>query len=356
MAIFQAARGGRADALAATLGVVAAAACWGISAIMAKVAFEHGVPPDRMAQARAAVALLVLAPLLAWRRRDLLRPPAGTLPLLLAFGLCVAAVNYAYYVAIDHLTVGVAISLQYTGPVLVLGWSVLVARAGATRVAWVAATCTLAGAVLVSQAFAGFGALDVTGLAAGAASAVLFSAYLLTAEAAGRAGVKPPTVLLWGFIAAVLAWSPIAPWWSWPFAALRQLSVLLAVIGVGLVGTLLPFFLAVAALRVVSAATAGIAATFEPVFAATFAWLLLGQRLRSVQLAGGLLVVAGVVLAQLAQPRTHPTAGPRQPAAAQARRLTARLGGKRSKGWDEGTGTTKVEEDTATTPSSGATR
>src|SRR6266511_4365798 len=240
----------RAGTLAATLGVVAAAACWGISAIMAKVAFEHGVPPDRMAQARAAVALLALAPLLAWRRRDLLRPPAGT----------------------------------------------------------------LAGAVLVSQALAGFGGLDATGLAGGAASAVLFAAYLLTAEAAGRAGARPATVLLWGFVAAVIAWSPISPWWSWPFAALRQPPVLLAVIGVGLVGTLLPFFLAVAAVRVVSAATAGIAATFEPVFAATFAWLLLGQHLRPVQLAGGLLVVAGVVLAQLAQPRLRPAGEPGQPA------------------------------------------
>src|SRR6266542_346051 len=274
----------RAGTLAATLGVVAAAACWGISAIMAKVAFEHGVPPDRMAQARAAVALLALAPLLAWRRRDLLRPPAGTLPLLLGFGVSVAAVNYAYYLAIDHLAVGVAISLQYTAP------------------------------VLVSQALAGFGGLDATGLAGGAASAVLFAAYLLTAEAAGRAGARPATVLLWGFVAAVIAWSPISPWWSWPFAALRQPPVLLAVIGVGLVGTLLPFFLAVAAVRVVSAATAGIAATFEPVFAATFAWLLLGQHLRPVQLAGGLLVVAGVVLAQLAQPRLRPAGEPGQPA------------------------------------------
>jgi drug/metabolite transporter (DMT)-like permease len=308
--------GGRAGALAATLGVVAAAACWGISAIMAKVAFEHGVPPDRMAQARAAIALLALAPLLAWRRRDLLRPPPGTLPLLLAFGVCVAAVNYAYYVAIDHLAVGVAISLQYTGPVLVLGWSVLVARCRATRLAWIAAGCTLAGAVLVSQALAGFGGVDATGLAGGGASAVLFAAYLLTAEAAGRAGAQPPTVLLWGFLAAVIAWSPISPWWSWPFGALRQPVVLLAVIGVGLVGTLLPFFLAVAAVRVISAATAGIAATFEPVFAATFAWLLLGQGLQPVQLAGGLLVVAGVILAQLAQPKLGPSAEPGRPARA----------------------------------------
>ena len=287
--------------LAATLAVVSAAACFGIAAIMAKVAFEHGVPPERLAQARATVALLLLAPALAWRWRGLLRPPRGTLPLLLGFGLCVAAVNYAYYVAIDHLAVGVAISLQYTGPVLVLGWTVLVARRHPGRLAWAAAGCTLAGAVLVSQAYAGFSAVDLAGLAGGAASALLFAAYLLTAEAAGRAGVHPATVLVWGFATAIVALGPISPWWSWPFSALSEPRVALAVAGVGVVGTLLPFFLTVGAVRVVSAATVGIAATFEPVFAAAFAWMLLGQRLEPVQLAGGLLVVAGVVVAQLAQ-------------------------------------------------------
>jgi len=77
------------------------------------------------------------------------------------------------------------------------------------------------------------------------------------------------------------------------------------VAGVGLLGTLLPFGLAVGAVRVISAATAGIAATAEPVFAAAFAWLLLGQHLGLAQLAGGGLVVVGVVLAQLAAARTR---------------------------------------------------
>jgi drug/metabolite transporter (DMT)-like permease len=294
------------SSLAATLAVVSAAACWGIAAIMAKVAFEHGVPPERLAQARATVALLLLAPALAWRWRGLLRPPRGTLPVLLGFGLCVAGVNYAYYVAIDHLAVGVAISLQYTGPVLVLGWTVLVARRHPGRLAWAAAGCTLAGAVLVSQAYAGFSGVDLAGLAGGAASALLFAAYLLTAEAAGRAGAHPATVLVWGFATAIVALGPISPWWSWPFSVLREPRVALAVVGVGVVGTLLPFFLAVGAVRVVSAATAGIAATFEPVFAAAFAWMLLGQRLEPVQLGGGLLVVAGVMVAQLAQARRRP--------------------------------------------------
>jgi drug/metabolite transporter (DMT)-like permease len=322
----------RAATLGALLRVVAAAACWAMAAVLAKHVFDRGVPPIRLAEARVAVAVAVLAPLLVWRRPRLLRPPPGTLPLLAGFGACVAAVNLSYYLAIDHLPVGVAVSLQYTGPAMVLAVSALAGRAapegsgepqgpggsGGPRggppvgrapvnrhgkpgwVAWVAAAITLAGAVLVSRALEGLGGLDVPGVAAGLASAVTFAAYLLTAELAGSRGAHPATTLLWGFLASVAIWSLVAPWWSWPVDALRDPGVALAVAGVGLVGTLLPFALAVGAVRVVSAASAGIAATSEPVFAAAFAWVLLDQRLAAAQLAGGALVVAGVVLAQLA--------------------------------------------------------
>jgi drug/metabolite transporter (DMT)-like permease len=294
----------RAATLGALLRVVAAAACWAIAAVLAKYVFDRGVPPIRLAEARVAVAVAVLAPLLVWRLPRLLRPPPGTLPLLAGFGACVAAVNLSYYLAIDHLPVGVAVSLQYTGPAMVLAVSALAgrgARGGRPgRVAWVAAAITLAGAVLVSRALEGLGGLDVPGVAAGLASAVTFAAYLLTAELAGARGAHPATTLLWGFLSSVAIWSLAAPWWSWPLEALRDPGVALAVAGVGLVGTLLPFALAVGAVRVISAATAGIAATSEPVFAAAFAWVLLDQRLAPPQLAGGALVVAGVVLAQLA--------------------------------------------------------
>jgi drug/metabolite transporter (DMT)-like permease len=314
----------RAATLGALLRVVAAGACWALAAVFATHVFDRGVPPVRLAEARVAIALAVLAPLLAWRQRGLLRPPRGTLPALAAFGACVAAVNLSYYIALDHLEVGVAIALQYTGPAMLLAVSAVLARSrpaggpGTSRVAprspgapgrlaWVAAGITLAGAALVSRAFEGLAALDVPGVAAGLASAVTFAAYLLAAELAGRRGAQPATTLLWGFAVAVAIWSLLVPWWSWPVGALRDPGVALAVLGVGLLGTLLPFFLAVGAVRVVSAAAAGIAATSEPVFAAAFAWLLLGQRLGPAQLAGGVLVVAGVVLAQLAAARTtHP--------------------------------------------------
>jgi drug/metabolite transporter (DMT)-like permease len=308
----------RGAVVGALLRVVLAGACWAMAAVLAKYAFERGVPPVRLAEARVAVALVALAPFLAWRRPGLLRPPPGTWPALAGFGACVAAVNLTYYLAIDHLPVGVAVALQYTGPAILLATTTLLLRGtraaslaprttgGPGRLAWAAAGLSLAGAVLVSRALEGLGALDLPGLAAGLASAVLFAADLLSAELAGRRGAEPATTLLWGFLVAVAIWSLAVPWWSWPLAFLADPGVAGAVLGVGLLGTLLPFALAVGAVRVISAATAGIAATAEPVFAAAFAWLLLGQRLNPAQLAGAGLVVAGVVLAQLAAARARP--------------------------------------------------
>ncbi|MGH3102223.1 MAG: EamA family transporter, partial [Thermoleophilia bacterium] len=177
----------RAAAVAALLRVVLAGACWALAAVLAKYAFDRGVPPVRLAEARVAVALVALAPFLAWRRPGLLRPPPGTWPALAGFGACVAAVNLTYYLAIDHLPVGVAVALQYTGPAILLAATTLLLRDGGSkpgRLAWVAAGLTLAGAVLVSRALEGLGGLDLPGLAAGLASAALFSAYLLSAELA----------------------------------------------------------------------------------------------------------------------------------------------------------------------------
>jgi drug/metabolite transporter (DMT)-like permease len=305
--------------------VVLAGACWALAAVLASYAFGRGVPPVRLAEARVAVALVALAPVLAWRRPELLRPPPGTWPGLAAFGACVAAVNLSYYLAIDHLPVGVAVALQYTGPAMLLAATTLLVRNATSRpgrLAWAAAGLTLAGAVLVSRALEGLGALELPGLAAGLASAVLFAAYLLAAERAGRRGVEPATTLVWGFGVAVAIWAVAKPWWSWPLHTLADPGVAGAVLGVGLVGTLAPFALAVGAVRVISASTAGIAATSEPVFAAAFAWLLLGQHLTPAQLAGGALVVAGVVLAQLAAARSG----------AGAARVSPDVGGRRGPG------------------------
>jgi drug/metabolite transporter (DMT)-like permease len=68
------------------------------------------------------------------------------------------------------------------------------------------------------------------------------------------------------------------------------------------IGTLLPFICMVTALRHIPAPRAAIVATLEPVLAAVFAWVLLGEELAPVQLAGGALVLGAVVWVQSHRP------------------------------------------------------
>jgi drug/metabolite transporter, DME family len=296
--------------LLATLACVAAAACWAANAVVAAGAFELGVTPDRLAEARVVVALLPLAAYLIVARRDLMRPPRTAVRPLIVFGACIVAVNFAYYVAIDRVPVGVAISLQYTAPVLVLAGTAVAARHTPHATVWLAGALTLAGAVLVSGALAGTAQrLDGIGLAAGGAAALTFAGYLVTAEMAGRRGAHPVTTLFIGFCVAALIWAVVLPFWAWPFALLADPQVAWRVVAVGLLGTLLPFALTVAALRWISSAVAGIATTMEPVLAALLAWVFLAQALGTPQLLGGALVIAGVMTAQVTR-RRDPEATP----------------------------------------------
>lgn len=287
----------------ATLACVAAAACWALNAVIAADTFERGVSPEQLAEARVVVALIPLAVYLLLARRALLRPPRAAVPALIGFGVCMMAVNLAYYVAIDRVPVGVAIALQYTAPVLILVGTAVVTRTVPGGTVWLAGGLTLAGAALVSGAIGGATQdLDPIGIAAGIVAAVTFAGYLVTAELGGRRGSHPVTTLFIGFCVAVTIWAVVLPLWDWPFHLLADPQVAVRVLAVGLLGTLLPFALAVAALRWISPAVAGIATTTEPVLAAALAWLLLGQALSAPQLVGGGLVVAGVLVAQGARP------------------------------------------------------
>jgi drug/metabolite transporter (DMT)-like permease len=297
-------------ALLATVACVIAAACWAANAVVAAEAFRRGVSPEQLAAARVVVALVPLAAWMAIARRDLLVPVGAAMPAIVAFGASIAAVNVAYYVAISRIPVGTAISLQYTAPVLILVATALLTRTSPSPAVWAAAAATLVGAALVSGAIAGdAGSLDGIGVVAGVASALAFAAYLVLAELAGRRGSHPATTLFFGFCVATIIWIAVLPGWSWPFELLADPQVSLRVLAIGLVGTLLPFALAVAALRWISPAVAAIATTTEPVLAALLAWLVLDQSLGGAQLAGGALVIAGVLAAQLAR-KPDPSATP----------------------------------------------
>jgi drug/metabolite transporter (DMT)-like permease len=222
-------------------------------------------------------------------------------------------IQYLYFVAILRLPVGIALILEFTGPVLVALYTRVVQRQQVRRRVWLAIGLCLAGLALVVQIWSGGGGLDAVGLLAGAGSALALAAYFLIGQHAVR-GRDPLSLMCWAFFFATAFWAVAAPWWSfhWSQLAVRTevsgdlfapvaVPVGVLVGSVILLGTVAPYLLSINSLRHVSATGAGVVGTAEPVIASGVSWIWLGEELNAVQVVGGLVVLTGVGLAQSAK-------------------------------------------------------
>jgi drug/metabolite transporter (DMT)-like permease len=293
---------------AATIG---AAALFGLNGTVSTLALEAGLPPTRLTALRCAGAALGLLVVLAIGSPGRLRLRWREVPFLAVFGIVgVAMTQYLYYVAIGRLPVGIALVFEMTAAVFIALYVRLVRRERVRRTIWVALVLSLTGLALVAEVWQGGGSLDPLGVAAGLAAALCLATYYLMGQR-GTAVRDPVTLTFWAFLAAALFWSVAAPWWQFDGAILGRsvavpvdglhLPLWALVLWIAVLGALVPFWLSIAALPHLSPTTAGLVATVEPVFAAAVAWLALGQVLSGWQVAGGVVVLTGIALAQTAR-------------------------------------------------------
>ncbi len=278
-----------------------AATLWGVAGMFAKAAFQRGVAPSELAEVRIGLGFLMFAALVAlFRRRDA-RVRLRHLPYLLVFGVVATlGVQLAYYEAVKRLPVALAVLIQYLAPLLMLLYFWSRGRRVGRRL-WAAAWLTLVGCYLAVGAYdASLLRLNLEGTLIALLSAVIFAFYLLVAERIVRA-YSALTLLLYGFLFAGVAWTVIRPWWTLPFASWDATTYLL-ILGVAIVGTLVPFLFSSLALGLVPATRVGLAQTLEPIAAGIAAFLFLGEALDGPQLVGAGLVLAGIALARTVQP------------------------------------------------------
>jgi drug/metabolite transporter (DMT)-like permease len=301
--------------------VLAGATLFGVNAAVSKVVLATGVEPARLTALRCTGAAVTLLVILGLRSPGRLSVPLRDLPALAVLGLTGAAlIQWLYFVAIERLPIGIALLLEFTGPVLVAVYSRLVLGHHVHRRVWLALGLALGGLGMMAQVWRDVG-LDPVGVAAGLGAATcLATFYLLGKQTVERR--DPLTLSFWMFAFAALFWAVVQPWWTFDVSTLGQQTPLLGAFDgvevpvwlalawiVGL-GTLAPYALEVAALRHLSPTTTGVVGMLEPVLAAAVAWLWLKEVLNGVQVAGGLVMLVGVVLAQTATTRlTTPVGG-----------------------------------------------
>ncbi|MCW2637431.1 MAG: putative permease, superfamily [Blastococcus sp.] len=304
---------------------LAAAALFAVNGTVSTLALDSGLPPTRLTALRctgAAVGLLVVLAIAAPGR---LRISWRDLPVIGVFGVVgVALTQYLYYVAIHVMPVGIALVFEMTAPVFIALYVWLVRGEHVRNRLWLALLLSLSGLVLVAEVWQGGGSLDSFGVGAALLAALCLATYYLMGE---RATVSrdPVTLTCWSFVAAALFWAVVAPWWAFDAGVLGnrvpvsigslQLPLWVLVFWIVVLGAIVPFWLSIAALRHLAPTAAGLVATVEPVFASIVAWLWVEQVLSAWQLAGGAIVLTGIVLAQTARATPVPTSLPETPAA-----------------------------------------
>ncbi|CAB4688303.1 MAG: EamA family transporter [Actinobacteria bacterium] len=287
---------------------VVSALTFGMSGALARGLLDTGWTPGAVVLVRVGLAAAVVLPFglraLAGRW-TLLRGNAGVVVL---YGvLAVAGAQFCYFSAVQHMQVGPALLIEYTAPAAVVVWLWLRhgQRPGPTTL--VGAGLAALGLVLVLDLLSGadlslVGVLWSLGAMVGAASYFLISADETNGLpplvlAAGGLSVGTLGLGLLGLVGVLpmrastgdvtYAGSTVT-WWV-PLAVL------------GLVTAALAYVTGIAAGRRLGSRLASFVALLEVVAGVGFAWLLLDELPRGVQLLGGLLILAGVVAVKLGE-------------------------------------------------------
>jgi len=293
---------------AGLLYAVASAASFGLSGALAKGLMGTGWTAASAVTVRVAIAAVVLLvpALVSLRGRwHLLRRNAAV---IVAYGVvAVAGCQVAYFSAVDHMQVGVALLIEYTAPVAVIGWMWLRhgQRPGLLTVA--GAALATVGLVVVLDLLSGAD-LSLTGVVWALGAMVGAAVYFILS--ANEDNGLPPLVLagsglMVGAVALVVAGAvgivetgyatePVSyagstvAWW-------------VPLVGLGVVTAAIAYVTGIAASRRLGSRLASFAALMEVLFALLFAWILLDELPRGIQFAGGALILVGVVVVKLGE-------------------------------------------------------
>ncbi|MET8898087.1 EamA family transporter [Streptomyces albogriseolus] len=294
-----------------TLALVSAVA-FGGSGVAAKPLIEAGLDPLHVVWLRVAGAALVMLPLAVRHRGLLRRRPA----LLAGFGLfAVAGVQACYFAAISRIPVGVALLVEYLAPALVLGWVRYVQRRPVTRAAAVGVVLAVGGLACVVEVWAGLG-FDALGLALALGAASCQVGYFVLSDQGSDTEESPDPlgVIAYGLLIGAAVLTLVARPWSMDRSVLAgtvtmdgtPVAAFLLLGWIVLIATVAAYVTGVLSVRRLSPQVAGVVACLEAVIATVLAWVLLGEHLSAPQIVGGVVVLAGALIAQSSAPAKTP--------------------------------------------------
>jgi len=281
------------------------ATSFGLSGSLARSLLDLGWSPAAVVATRVGGAFLVLLIPCLFLLRRIGLPTGRQGARILAYGaVAIALAQLCYFSAVQYLSVGVALLLEYLAPVMLIGWHWARSHRRPAVPVLAGAGLSIVGLAFVLDLRGGL-TLNPIGVAWGLGAALCLCAYFLLSEdngadapvnplllttagtgvgaalllMAGAAGILPLTVH-----AGVTILADQAVGWWLPVALLILMSAVLA------------YPTGIVAVRRLGSSLASFVSLTEVIFAVAFAFVLLGQQPGPMQMVGGALILTGIAL------------------------------------------------------------
>ena len=283
--------------------------------IASKLLLDGHITAWRLAQIRALSACAILA-IYLWRKApQTFRIKRSEILPLVAYGIIgIAMVQALYFLAISRMHVSIALLIEFTAPVWIVVYLRVIKRRHVPNQMWLALILALTGLALIAQIWDGL-TLDGIGVIAGFGASFALAFCFLCGESLTEKRDNQ-SITMWGFFFAGFAWCLVLPIWNFPFDVFTTPIPLegalegnttpgwVLILYVVLIGTIFPYLCVMAGLKNLKASTTSTFGLLEPIFAGIVAWIWFAESWSVIQLIGGVVVIAGIYMADQARSKT----------------------------------------------------
>jgi drug/metabolite transporter (DMT)-like permease len=276
--------------------ITVASILWGTLGILAKLSFEYGILPETLIALRLAISFATVSVVLALFSKGSFKVRKTDVLLFLIFGVFATALQrISYFYAVDLTTATVAAILFYTYPVFVTISAYFYLKEKITSRELLAIILTFSGVALVVRIYnASSLKVNLVGIIFGLLSSLLFTLYFMITKKL-RNRYASWTLALYGDGIGLLTLTPVI------FLSIPQIMIFppqlwLLIFTIAWIPSLLAYLLYSYALKHVKASKGSILSVMEPLSAALFSTIFIGERLENPQIVGIALALIGVVL------------------------------------------------------------
>lgn len=293
------------------LFAVSSAFAFGMSGPLAKSLMESGWSPTAAVTARLAGGAVAMAIFATIVRPHWFREALHHRKTVVAYGLIpIAGAQLCFFNAVSHLSVGVALLLEYTAPVLVVAWLWATTRRRPSNLTLAGVAIAVAGITLVLDVFSS-AHINLVGIAWAAAAAICAACYFVmsdevSADSSEEGSLNSITLAAGGLIVGSVAVALLGATGAMPIVFATHDAVVagwttswvVPTVALAIIPTALAYTLGIMGIARLRPRFASLVGLSEVMFAVLLAWALVGEAMSPTQALGGAVVLLGLVLAR----------------------------------------------------------